>query len=149
MLTSDFDYHLPEELIASEPLVDRAGSRMMVVHREEGRIEHRQFADLPSYLREGDVLALNDTRVVPARFFSNDGRKELLRLEALTPLRWRCMVKPGKKLRVGDEIEIGEATGKVQEVFENGDRLLEFDRAVDEAKHGHLALPPLYGKGRT
>ena len=109
-------------------------------------MEHRRFSDLSSYLREGDLLALNDTRVVPARFFSNDGRKELLRLEAPTPLRWRCMVKPGKKLRVGDSIEIGEVTGVVREIFENGDRLIEFDRSVDEEKLGHLALPPYMGR---
>jgi len=142
MFTADFDYHLPEELIASEPLADRSGSRMLVVHRESGTLEHRRFSDLPDYVQAGDVLALNDTRVVPARFFSNDGRKELLRVEASSPLVWRCMVKPGKKLRVGDTIEIGSATGMVREVFENGDRLIEFDREVDAAQHGHLALPP-------
>jgi S-adenosylmethionine:tRNA ribosyltransferase-isomerase len=146
MLTSDFDYHLPAELIASEPLAERAASRMLVVHRGNGNIEHRHFSDLLSYVREGDVLALNDTRVVPARFFSNDGRKELLRLEVLGPRRWRCMVKPGKKLRVGDSIVIGAATGQVMEVLENGDRVMEFDRTVDEAQHGHLALPPYMGR---
>jgi S-adenosylmethionine:tRNA ribosyltransferase-isomerase len=142
MLTSDFDYHLPEELIASEPLADRAASRMMVVHREEGRIEHRSFRDLPEYLREGDLVVLNDTRVVPARFFSNDGSKELLRLQAFSPTKWRCMVKPGRKLRLGNTITIGAATGTVLEIYENGDRLIEFDRVVNEQTHGHLALPP-------
>ena len=143
MLTSDFDYHLPEELIASEPLTDRSASRMLVVDRERQSIEHRSFRDLPSYIREGDLLVLNDTRVVPARFFSNDGTKELLRIRALSPLLWRCMVKPGKKLRVGHQIQIGHATGQVLEVYEdNGDRLIEFDRPVDEQQHGHLALPP-------
>ena len=143
MLTSDFDYHLPEELIASEPLADRAASRMLVVDRSKLSIGHRSFRDLPSYIREGDLVVLNDTRVVPARFFSNDGTKELLRLNALSPTRWRCMVKPGRKLRVGHHIEIGKATGTVIEVFEdNGDRLIEFDQPVDESTHGHLALPP-------
>ena len=143
MLTSEFDYHLPEELIASEPLAERSGSRMLVVDRGQQSIENRSFCDLPAFMREGDLLVLNDTRVVPARFFSNDGTQELLRLNALSPTRWRCMVKPGRKLRVGHHIEIGGATGTVVEVFEdNGDRLIEFDRAVDEAKHGHLALPP-------
>lgn len=141
--TSDFDYHLPEELIASEPLADRAASRMLVVDRSQQSITHLSFRDLPSFVREGDLLVLNDTRVVPARFFSNDGTKELLRINALSPTRWRCMVKPGKKLRVGHRIEIGAATGTVLEVFEeNGDRLIEFDSPVDEATHGHLALPP-------
>ena len=143
MRTSDYDYHLPEELIASEPLVERAASRMMVVDRARQSIEHRSFRDLPSFIREGDLLVLNDTRVVPARFFSNDGTKELLRLHAISPTLWRCMVKPGRKLRAGHRIEIGEASGTVLEVFQdNGDRLIEFDRPVDEATHGHLALPP-------
>lgn len=143
MLTSDFDYHLPEELIASEPLADRAASRMLVVDRGQQSIEHHLFRDLPSFMREGDMVVLNDTRVVPARFFSNDGTKELLRLNSLSPTRWRCMVKPGRKLRAGQTIQIGDATGTVVQVFEdNGDRLIEFNRAVDEAKHGHLALPP-------
>lgn len=141
MLTSDFDYHLPPELIASEPLPDRAASRMMVVDRATGQIEHRVFADLPQFVRDGDLFVLNDTRVVPARFFSNDGTREVLRLSALTPTRWRCMIRPGKKFRLGHTVEIGEAIGRVVEILENGDRMLEFDRAVDVARHGHLALP--------
>ncbi|WP_075087586.1 tRNA preQ1(34) S-adenosylmethionine ribosyltransferase-isomerase QueA [Verrucomicrobium spinosum] len=140
MLTSDFDYQLPEELIASEPLADRSASRMLVVHRESGTIEHRSFTDLPKYLRPDDLLVLNDTRVLPARYFSNDGTKELLRLTFATPTLWRCMVKPGKKLRVGHTIAIGSATGTVKEIYENGDRLIEFDQMVDEAAFGHLAL---------
>ncbi|WP_050025589.1 tRNA preQ1(34) S-adenosylmethionine ribosyltransferase-isomerase QueA [Verrucomicrobium sp. BvORR034] len=142
MLTSDFDYQLPEELIASEPLADRSASRMLVVHRESGTIEHRSFTDLPKYLRPDDLLVLNDTRVLPARYFSNDGSKELLRLTFATPTQWRCMVKPGKKLRVGHTITIGTATGTVKEIYENGDRFIEFDQVVDETAFGHLALPP-------
>jgi S-adenosylmethionine:tRNA ribosyltransferase-isomerase len=141
--TADFDYHLPEELIASEPLADRASSRMLVVDRVRQTVQHRRFRELQEFTREGDLLVLNDSRVVPARFFSNDGAKELLRLNALSPTLWRCMVKPGRKLRAGQQIEIGEAVGIVREIFEeNGDRLIEFDRPVDETKHGHLALPP-------
>lgn len=142
MLATDFDYNLPPELIAREPLADRAASRMMVVDRAAQSIAHHHFTDLKSFLREGDLLVLNDTLVVPARFFSNDGTKELLRLKATAPTSWRCMVKPGKKLRVGNQIEIGDATGVVTDVFDNGDRLIEFDRPVDESQHGHLALPP-------
>ena len=93
------------------PLADRAASRMLVIHRETGVIEHRHFSEIRSFLSAGDLLVLNDTRVVPARFFSNDGTKELLRLKALASTRWRCMVKPGKKLRIGHRIEIGDATG--------------------------------------
>ncbi len=84
--TIDFDYPLPEELIADRPLPDRAASRMMVIHRDTGLIEHRHFCDLPEYVREGDHFILNDTRVVPARYFSNDGAIEVVRAEVLNPL---------------------------------------------------------------
>ncbi len=141
MLTADFDYHLPPELIASEPSADRSASRMMVVHRETGVIEHRQFAGLAGFVRAGDLFVFNDTRVVPARFFSPDGRREVLRLEALTPLKWRCMIRPGKKFRLGDEVVIGEARGQVTGVLENGERIIEWRELVDEDRHGHLALP--------
>lgn len=148
MLTADFDYHLPPELIASEPLADRSASRMMVVHRDSGQIEHRSFRDIGQFVsREaGDMLVLNDTRVVPARYFTDRGY-EVLRLQAITPTRWRCMVKPGKKFRVGHTVSIGEATGTVVAIVEeNGDRIIEFDRVVDESKHGHLALPHYMGR---
>ena len=148
MLTADFDYHLPPELIASEPLAERSASRMLVLHRDSGKIEHRVFRDIGEFVsREaGDMLVLNDTRVVPARYFTDHGH-EVLRLEPLTPTRWRCMVKPGKKFRVGDTVPIGEATGRVIEILEeNGNRIIEFDRVVDESKHGHLALPHYMGR---
>jgi len=148
MLTSDFDYHLPPELIASEPLAERSASRMMVLHRKAGRIEHRMFREIGEFIsREaGDMLVLNDTRVVPARYFTDKGH-EVLRLQILTPTRWRCMVKPGKKFRLGHTLLIGEATGTVVEIMEdNGDRIIEFDRVVDESKHGHLALPHYMGR---
>jgi S-adenosylmethionine:tRNA ribosyltransferase-isomerase len=146
VLTADFDYHLPPELIASEPLQDRSASRMLVVHRANGQIEHRAFSDLPAYLRPDDLLVLNNTRVVPARFFSTDGTREVLRVEPLTPTRWRCMVKPGKKFRIGHTVQIGDSTGTVLDIFENGDRLIEFDQPVDEDRHGHLALPHYMGR---
>ena len=90
MLTADFDYDLPPELIASEPLAERAASRMLVLHRDTGTIEHRMFREIGGFVsREaGDLLVLNDTRVVPARYFTSKGH-EVLRLEPLTPLRWR------------------------------------------------------------
>jgi S-adenosylmethionine:tRNA ribosyltransferase-isomerase len=141
VLTADFDFFLPPELIASEPLPDRAASRMLVVHRATGQLEHRMFRELAEYTRPGDLLVFNDTRVVPARFYSPDGRREILRLESLSPLRWRCMVRPGKKFRVGDEVVIGETKGRVTEFLPNGNRMIEWDSPVDEATHGHLALP--------
>ncbi len=141
LLTKDFDYHLPEELIAARPLAERSASRMMVVHRETGVIEHRMFADFPSYLTDGDRLILNDTKVIPARVFSDDGKIELLCLDRLSPTEWRCLARPGKKMRVGRSVLVGGTTGNVVEVFENGDRLVRWDSPVDLDKHGHLALP--------
>ncbi len=141
MLTSDFDYHLPPELIASSPLPDRDASRMLVVHRDSGQIEHRQFADFPSFVRPQDRVVLNDTRVIPARFLSDDGKRELLRVQSFSPTLWRCMVRPGKKFRVGDSITLGDAVGVVKAIEANGDRILEWTQPVDEERFGHLALP--------
>lgn len=148
MLTADFDYDLPPELIASEPLAQRADSRMLVLHRASGRIEHRMFREVSRFFsrQAGDLLVLNDTRVVPARYFTQRGH-EILRLEILSPTRWRCMVRPGKKFRVGHTCEIGTARGQVMDILEeSGDRIIEFDRVVDEALHGHLALPHYMGR---
>lgn len=143
MQTSDFDYDLPPELIAQRPPERRGDSRMMVVNRAEGTIEHRQFADFPSLVEKDDLLVFNDTRVVAARFFSNDGKQEILRVDALGPNVWKCLVKPGKKFKPGRTVEIGDSTGTVIEVCEEGgERIIEFDEAPDENAHGHLALPP-------
>jgi S-adenosylmethionine:tRNA ribosyltransferase-isomerase len=141
LLTKDFDFHLPEELIAARPLAERSASRMLVVHRGTGLIEHRMFTDFPSYLTEGDRLVLNDTKVIPARVFSDDGKIELLCLNRLSPLEWRCLARPGKKMKVGRSVVVGGITGNVVEVFENGDRLVKWDALVDLDQHGHLALP--------
>lgn len=114
---------------------------MMLVDRRTGTIEHRQFAEFPEFGKDY-LLVLNDTRVARARFFSNDGRIEILRLKALEPLLWQCFVKPGKKMRLGATVEIGEATGVVEGIEEgDGSRIIRFDRAIDENVHGHLALP--------
>ncbi len=144
--TSDFHYDLPEELIASRPLAERAASRMMVVHRDSGKIEHRMFRDFPEYLRPDDLLVLNDTKVIPARVFSDDGKIELLCLDRLSPLEWRCLVRPGKKMREGKTVTIGGTTGTVVEVFDNGDRLIRWEAVVDLDQHGHLALPHYMGR---
>ena len=141
MLTSDFDYFLPPDLIASAPLPDRAASRMLVVHRDSGQIEHRQFTDFPSYLRPGDRVVLNDTRVIPARFLSDDGKRELLRVQTFSPTLWRCMVRPGKKFQLGQTITLGNATGTVTAIETNGDRIVQWSEPVDEDRFGHLALP--------
>jgi len=139
--TIDFDYDLPDELIASRPLDDRAASRMLVVHRGSGKIEHRMFADFPSYLSPDDLLILNDTKVTPARFFSNDDKIELVCTHKLSPLEWECLVRPGKKMKPGRTVEVGKATGTVEAVLENGNRIIRWDREVDEETYGQLALP--------
>lgn len=141
MLTSDFDYHLPPELIASQPLTERSASRMMVVHRQSGLIEHKSFTDFPSYLTPGDLVVLNNTRVIPARFLTEDGKREMLRVEFSHPTSWRCMVRPGKRFRLGQQVSLGPATGTVTSIFENGDRQIDWDQPVDEDRFGHLALP--------
>lgn len=144
--TRDFRYELPEELIASRPPDDRAGARMMVVHRDSGCIEHRVFRDFPEFIRADDLLVLNDTRVIPARVFSDDGKVELLCLDRLSPTEWRCLVRPGKKMKPGRSVEVGGIRGEVTEVFENGDRLIRWQREVDLDAHGHLALPHYMGR---
>ncbi|MBL9114734.1 MAG: tRNA preQ1(34) S-adenosylmethionine ribosyltransferase-isomerase QueA [Verrucomicrobiaceae bacterium] len=141
MKLSDFDYHLPQELIASQPLPQRDASRMMVVDRTAGKISHRSFADLLGFAREGDVWIFNDSRVERARFFSPDGKREILRLEALSPLRWRCLVRPGKKFRLGDAVPVGTHEGKVVEILANGERVIEWGSLIDDDLDGHLALP--------
>jgi len=139
--TIDFDYHLPEERIASRPLADRAASRMMVVHRQSGVIEHRMFRNFPEYIRPDDLIILNDTKVIPARLYSKDGKTELLCLDRSSPTLWRCLVRPGKKMRIGATVQVADAIGSVVEVYDNGDRLIEWDRELDLYEHGHLALP--------
>ncbi|HSP42291.1 MAG TPA: tRNA preQ1(34) S-adenosylmethionine ribosyltransferase-isomerase QueA [Luteolibacter sp.] len=145
--TRDYDYHLPEELIASRPLADRAASRMLVVHRAEGRIEHRMFRDFSQFVRTDDLLVLNDTRVIPARFFSDDGKTELLCLHRHAPNEWRCLVRPGKRMKPGREVMVGGSRGTVVEIYDNGDRLIRWDRPPDMETHGHLALPHYMGRG--
>ena len=144
--TKDFDYHLPDELIAARPLPDRAASRMLVIHRESGMIEHRLFSEFPEFLKADDLLVLNDTKVIPARVFSDDGRIELLCLDRLSPLDWRCLVKPGKRLKPGRVLMVAGIAGRVMEVFDNGDRLIRWEKPVDLNEHGHLALPHYMGR---
>jgi len=145
--TKDFDYHLPDELIASRPLVERTASRMLVVHRDSGRIEHRMFRELPQFQRPDDLWVLNDTKVIPARVFSDDGKIELLCLDRLSPTAWRCLVRPGKRMKKGRAVMVGGITGTVVEIFDNGDRLVHWDSLVDLNLHGHLALPHYMGRG--
>lgn len=140
MRTIDFDYELPQELIADRPLPDRAASRMLVVHRDSGLIEHRHFHDILDYVRPGDLFVMNDTKVIPARYFSNDGGIELVRAGMSGAEVWKCMVRPGKKMKVGRTVQVGEATGTVESIDDEGYRYIRWDRVPDESL-GRLALP--------
>ncbi|MDD2955637.1 MAG: tRNA preQ1(34) S-adenosylmethionine ribosyltransferase-isomerase QueA [Oscillospiraceae bacterium] len=132
MKKSDFWYDLPERLIAQTPIEPRDHSRMMCVDASSGRIEHRHFYDLPEMLRPGDVLVVNDSRVLPARMYgikeSTGARIEVLLLEQKGPDTWEILVKPGKKALPGAVISFGEGllTGEVLEVLEGGNRLVRF-----------------------
>ena len=119
---------------------------MMVLHRASETIEHRTFADFPSYTREGDLVVLNDTRVIPARVFSDDGKIELLFLEPAGPGAWMCMVKPGRKMRIGAELRIGGVRGTVTDLCPDGERIIAFDSAVDLDRVGELPLPPYFDR---
>ncbi len=140
--TADYDFTLPPELIAQHPLPGRADSRMMVLHPAEGRIEHRMFREFPSFVGGEDLVVLNDTRVVPARVFSDDGRIELLFLEAVRENTWKCLVKPGRKMREGALVHVQDVPGVVVEICPEGERIIEFRGAVDLDRAGQLPLPP-------
>ena len=141
-LLSDYDYILPRELIAQCPLTHRDDSRMMVINRAEQKIEHRQFRELKTFLQPGDLFVLNDTRVLAARRFSDDGAVEFLFLERLGPMRWRCMVKPGRKMREGGATTIDHVGLQVETISADGERIVTFAKDVDVYAGGSMPLPP-------
>ena len=141
---SDYQYHLPSELIADRPCTHREDSRMMVIHRKEGRIEHHSFRDLPSLLTPQDLLVLNDSRVIPARLHDASGKIEILLLEQRDPLHWTAMVRPGKKMRGGSSVQVAGTTASVIEVLEDGMRLLEFAEPPDLEQYGTMPIPPYF-----
>jgi S-adenosylmethionine:tRNA ribosyltransferase-isomerase len=142
--TADYDFQLPDELIARHPAKRRDGSRMLVLHRAEQTIEHRMFGDFASLLPADSLVVLNDTKVIPARVFSDDGRIELLLLNQLSPTTWQSMVRPGKKMRFGAEVVVGGTIGRVLQVLESGERVIEFERGLDLERVGKLPLPPYF-----
>jgi S-adenosylmethionine:tRNA ribosyltransferase-isomerase len=142
MRLSDYDYDLARELIAQRPLEHREDSRMMVLHRAGEKIEHRQFRELKTFLQPGDLLVLNDTRVLQARRFSDDGVVEFLFLERLGPARWRCLVKPGRKMRVGATARIDDVPLRVETITSDGERIVTLDEDVDLYVGGSMPLPP-------
>jgi S-adenosylmethionine:tRNA ribosyltransferase-isomerase len=139
---SDYDYPLPEELIAIRPLPNRQASRMMVLYRREERIEHRQFAELPGFLQSGDLVVLNNTRVVNARRFSDDGKIEFLFLEEQGDTRWKCLVRPGRKMRRGAQTFIEGVAVRVEDICPEGERIVSFERKLNPWEGGIVPLPP-------
>jgi len=144
--TSDYDYTLPDDLIARYPLARREDSRMMILHRDGERIEHRWFREFPSFLREGDLVVLNDTRVIPARVFADGGKIELLFLETVRENAWKCLVKPGRKMRIGATVQVRGVTGVVEEILPEGERVIAFGGPVDLDAAGELPLPPYFAR---
>ena len=139
---TDYDYPLPEGLIATRPLPRREDSRMMVLHRRDQRIEHRKFAELGSFMERGDLLVLNNTRVVNARRFSDDGKIEFLFLERLGPRRWKTLVRPGRKMRVGAAALIEGVAVRVEEICPDGERIVALASEIDLWEGGMIPLPP-------
>ena len=149
MKTDDFDYQLPEELIAQTPVEPRDHSRLMVLDRASGAIEHRRFYDLPQYLRRGDVLVFNDSRVIPARLHARrvgGGSVELLLLRRVESGRWHALVKPGRRMRQGDAFDVSRdglrITGSVVAVHGDGSRTVELSGEEHLDALGVMPLPP-------
>ncbi len=151
MRLSDFDYHLPEELIAQEPPAERDGARMLVLHRATQRWEDRRFRDLPEYLATGDCLVLNDSRVLPSRLFGQreNGECEVMLLEPVSAdaREWRALVRPGRKLRTGAIVRFDDSfSAEIVAQGERGERTVRFKGDADVysgiERLGHMPLPP-------
>ncbi len=152
MKLSDFSYELPQELIAQDPLENRSSSRLMLLDRKTGEIEHKIFSDVMDYLNPGDCLVINDTRVIPARLIGlkedTQAQIEVLLLKRRRDSIWEVLVKPGKKARQGCRISFGEGllTGEIIDVVEDGNRLIRFEydgvfeQILDQL--GEMPLPP-------
>ncbi len=129
MDVKDFYYDLPQELIAQDPLEDRSSSRLMVLDKATGEVEHRHFKDIVDYLRPGDCLVINNTKVIPARLYGvkegTEAKIEILLLKRKENDVWETLVKPGKKCKIGTRINFGEGllTGEVIDIVEEGNRL--------------------------
>ncbi|HOJ87395.1 MAG TPA: tRNA preQ1(34) S-adenosylmethionine ribosyltransferase-isomerase QueA [Pseudothermotoga sp.] len=145
MKLSDFDYQLPEELIAQTPAEPRDTSRLMILRRDGKTIEHRIFRQIVDYLNPGDLLVINNTRVIPARLFAkkNDSTIEVFLLQRIDTFLWNCMVKPGKKVKPGDVLSFGDFTALCVDRTQEGTRILKFDATDDEILSiGNAPLPP-------
>ena len=153
MKLTDFYYDLPKELIAQDPLKDRSASRLMLLERDTGKIDHKIFKDIPEFLNSGDVLVINETKVIPARLFGTKPETgaavEILLLKRLSDKDWECLVKPGKKARTGARLIFGDGDllkGEIVQVKEDGNRVIsfEFDGIWEEIldELGQMPLPP-------
>lgn len=152
MDVKDFYYDLPEELIAQDPLEDRSGSRLLVLDKKTGEVEHKVFRDIIDYIRAGDCLVINNTKVIPARLYGvkegTEAKIEILLLKRKENDIWETLVKPGKKCKVGTKIAFGEGllTGEIIDVVEEGNRLVRFhyegifEEILDRL--GQMPLPP-------
>ena len=152
MKKEDFYFDLPEELIAQDPLEDRSGSRLLVLNKETGEVEHHVFREIVNYLNEGDCLVINDTKVLPARLIGSkigtDAKIEVLLLKRKENDVWETLVKPGKKAKVGTRISFGDGllVGEVVDIVEEGNRLIHFEyegifeEILDQL--GQMPLPP-------
>ena len=150
--TSDYYFDLPQELIAQDPLEDRAASRLLVMNTKTGEIEHRIFRDIKEYLRPGDTLALNDTKVIPARLLGTKedtgANVEILLLKRLGADRWETLVRPGKKLKPGARVTFGDGSLKavILDILDEGNRLVkfEYEGIFEEVldRLGEMPLPP-------
>lgn len=152
MRKEDFYFDLPEELIAQDPLKDRSSSRLLVLDKETGRVEHHVFREIIDYLQEGDCLVINDTKVIPARLIGSkigtDAKIEVLLLKRKENDVWETLVKPGKKAKVGTRISFGDGllVGEVVDIVEEGNRLIHFEyegifeEILDQL--GQMPLPP-------
>lgn len=162
LCVADFDYELPTELIAQQPPAERGSSRMLALNRATGELRDAMFADLPLFLREGDLLVLNDSRVIPARLYSRrtlrrekekpTGRIEVMLTEPAGENQWRALVRPGRKVAIGEILVFPSPDGTIElraEVLDRGqfgERLLEFEPVDDFhdslERIGHIPLPP-------
>jgi S-adenosylmethionine:tRNA ribosyltransferase-isomerase len=160
MLVSDFDFHLPEELIAQEPPAERAGARMLALDRASGVYADRHFRELPEMLQAGDLLVLNDSRVIPARLFAHraglhtqaqhaaTGRVQVLLAEQMSEWDWKALVRPGRKVLTGETLIFGDGDLRAEVVAhgEFGERTIRFEPVADffgtVERLGHMPLPP-------
>ncbi|MDD3403205.1 MAG: tRNA preQ1(34) S-adenosylmethionine ribosyltransferase-isomerase QueA [Hespellia sp.] len=152
MRTEDFNFELPEELIAQDPLEDRSGSRLLVLNKNTGEVQHHGFKEIVNYLNPGDCLVINDTKVIPARLIGSkvgtEAKIEVLLLKRNENDIWETLVKPGKKMKPGAKVSFGDGllTGEVLEVVEEGNRLIQFhyegifEEILDQL--GQMPLPP-------